>query len=75
VGRAHSPAGGLAVAAHDQDWRDNAQAALRGLDQRAAGLLGAAATATGPVIDLAEDQHFRASRCHRRSAVADVVTA
>jgi hypothetical protein len=34
----------VAVAAQDQDRRDNAQAALRGLEQRAAGLLGAAAT-------------------------------
>jgi hypothetical protein len=34
----------VAVTAQDQDRRDNAQAALRGLEQRAAGLLGAATT-------------------------------
>jgi hypothetical protein len=34
----------MAVTAQDQDRRDNAQAALRGLEQRAAGLLGAATT-------------------------------
>jgi hypothetical protein len=38
----------VAVAAQDQDRRDNAQAALRGLEQRAAGLLGAATTIHHP---------------------------